>query len=97
MADVLTIEVVYALPQQQELIAVQLPRGSTLAQAVVQSGLLAQYPELSLERTAVGIFGRQCAADTVLEDGDRVELYRPLQVDPKARRRRRARTALGRR
>ncbi len=85
------IEVVHARPDRQTLIRLSLPAGSTVAEAVARSGLGALYPEL--DPTAVGIFGRRCSPDTVLQDGDRVELYRPLSADPKEIRRRRARGA----
>ncbi len=55
------------------------------------SGLVEEFPEIDLERAPLGVFGRSCADDTVLRAGDRVEIYRPLQIDPKEARRRRAR------
>lgn len=90
----LAVEVVYAQSQTQALIALQLASGSTLWQAVEQSGLLEQYPELQAHadelRQNVGIFGALKSADTVLKSGDRVEIYRSLVMDPKEARRLRA-------
>lgn len=86
----LTIEVVYALPELQTLLTVTLPAGSTVAQAIEQSGVLARHPELDLSLHKVGIFAKVTALDTVLRDHDRVEIYRPLLADPKEVRRRRA-------
>jgi putative ubiquitin-RnfH superfamily antitoxin RatB of RatAB toxin-antitoxin module len=86
----ITIEIVYALPHEQTVITVELPGGSTVGQAIVKSGLEARYPDLNLSATKLGIYGRVVSADTVLEDGDRVEIYRALLADPKQARRRRA-------
>ena len=88
--ELLTIEVVYALPEQQTLLTVKLPAGSTVAQAIEQSGLLARHPELDLSQHKVGVFAKVTALDTVLREHDRVEIYRALLADPKEVRRRRA-------
>ena len=79
------VEVVDARPEGAELVSVNLPAGSTLREALVASGF-----EVDLERQAFGIFGRRTALDHRLTEGDRVEIYRPLAVDPKEARRRRA-------
>jgi uncharacterized protein len=84
------VEVVYALPLKQDVIPLELPAGATVHQALAASGLLAAHPELDLGVLQVGVWGRPRALDAPLEDGDRVELYRPLQIDPKEIRRRRA-------
>lgn len=84
------VEVVYALPERQALLAVDLPRGGTAAQAIEASGIRERFPGLVVDAAAVGVFGRKVALDHVLSDGDRVEIYRPLQTDPKEVRRRRA-------
>ena len=85
------VEVVYALPDEQELIEVTLPQGAVLGDAVTSSGLLEKHPALEAGVTPAGIFGKRADWDAVLEDGDRVELYRPLIADPKEQRRRRVR------
>ena len=84
------VEVVYALPNEQALVALEVQEGTTARQAVEQSGLVARFPEIDPERMKLGIFGRVAAADTALRDGDRVEIYRPLEADPKDARRARA-------
>lgn len=89
-ADSVCVEVVYALPQQQELIRLKLPMGSTLQQAVEVSGLLQKYPEIDLEKNKLGIFGKLRKADTLLREHDRIEIYRPLIADPKEVRKQRA-------
>jgi putative ubiquitin-RnfH superfamily antitoxin RatB of RatAB toxin-antitoxin module len=84
------VEVVYALPQEQVVVSLQVDSGTTLAQAIECSGLLERYPEIDLSRNRVGIFGKLVDLDATLRDRDRVEIYRPLLADPKEARRRRA-------
>lgn len=84
------VEVAYARPDRQRLVTVDLAAGATARDAVHASGLANEFPEIDVERVPLGVFGRACAGDTVLRAGDRVEIYRPLQVDPKEARRRRA-------
>jgi len=84
------IEVVYALPGEQALVTLELPEGASVGQAVERSGLLARFPEIDPRRVKTGIFGKVAAAGTPLEDGDRVEIYRPLRADPREARRTRA-------
>jgi len=96
-AQMIDIEVVYAEPQKQYLIALQLPAGSTLWQAVEQSGLIEQCPALQARVDSlpdnVGIYGAIKPADSLLKNGDRVEIYRSLLMDPKQARRLRAQQA----
>lgn len=89
MSRTLTIEVCYALPGEQTLIEMQLPQGTTLGQAIDASGILAQHPGIDLTKQKTGVFGKLKPLDTVLADHDRVEIYRPLIVDPKLARQRR--------
>jgi len=74
---------------------IELPLGATLIDALRASGVLERHPDIDLARQAVGIWGRVCALDAPLKEGDRVEIYRPLQVDPKEARRRRQRLQQG--
>jgi len=76
------VSVVYALPDAATEIELSLPAGSTVADALQGSGLGARHPEADLARCATGVFGRRVARDTVLADGDRVEVYRPLIAKP---------------
>ncbi|WP_297351312.1 RnfH family protein [Paraburkholderia sp.] len=89
MSALLSIEVCYALPDGQTLIPVELPEGATVQQALDASGILQRYPQIDLAQQKVGVFGKLKPLDTVLVDHDRVEIYRPLIVDPKAARQRR--------
>lgn len=82
MAETINIQLVYALPERQELISLCVPLGSTLHQAVEASGLLDKHG-LSLATSKFGIFGKQAKPDVVLRDRDRIEIYRPLIADPK--------------
>lgn len=66
-----------------------LEEGSTLRQAVQASGVLKVFPDLDLAHTVVGIWGRRATPGQLLQDQDRIEIYRPLQVDPKVARRER--------
>lgn len=87
----IAVSVVYAEPGHVFDVELSLPRGSTVADAIGQSGLRAVYPLMELDDDRVGIFSRKARFDTPLRDGDRVEVYRPLKIDPKEARRKRAR------
>ncbi len=90
----LRVQLCHALPDEACLETLALPAGSTIAQALAASGLAVRFPALQAAIGAgdmkVGIFGKVKTPDTVLRDGDRIEVYRPLQADPKETRRRRA-------
>jgi putative ubiquitin-RnfH superfamily antitoxin RatB of RatAB toxin-antitoxin module len=86
MAEI-RVQVCHPLPHAPQLLDLTLNEGSTLRDAVIASGLL---PQFDADSCPVGIFGKKKAPDTVLRDGDRVEIYRPLVADPKDARRRRA-------
>ena len=77
------VEVIYALPEQQDVCVIEVSAGSTAQQAVEQSGLLQRYPELADVPLLLGIFGRKVENTVCLSAGDRVEIYRPLTIDPK--------------
>ena len=84
------VQVCYALPDSSFLRSLRVPAGTTVEQAVAQSGLLQAIPGIDLAINMVGIHGKRKPLDTVLREHDRVEVYRPLQADPKEARRRRA-------
>ena len=85
------VEVLYApSPARQELRALRMDEGATAAQALEASGLYEVFPELRDAELKIGIHARLVERDTPLRQGDRVEVYRPLQVDPKEGRRTRA-------
>ena len=87
--DVIAVEVVYALPTEQQIYALKLPLASTVRMAIEHCGVLAQYPKIHLATVKVGVFGRIVALDSALRAGDRVEIYRELSADPKVVRRER--------
>lgn len=84
----MVVEVVYAEPARQTLCKVTLPSGSTLQDAIDRAGIVP--PTMDIAACKVGVFGKLCARDTLVRDGDRVEIYRPLLADPKTARRIRA-------
>lgn len=86
----LTVQIVYALPDRVWQQTLALPDGSVLADAVQASRILDDHPELSDWATRVGIHGRRVPPETKLRDQDRIEIYRPLLIDPKDARRQRA-------
>ena len=89
-ADLLEVEVVYARPEQQVLIQLSVPGGSTARDAIIRSNILSDVSGLDLETLAVGIFARRVTLDYILKTGDRVEIYRPLTMSPVEARRWRA-------
>lgn len=86
----LWIEVVYAGPEEQEVIALEVAEGTTVREAVELSGLAARHGGADLTNARIGIFGCEVTPDTPVREGERVEIYRPLEADPKQARRRRA-------
>ena len=84
------IEVAYAKPYEQALLSLELAEGATAEAAILASGILQRFPEIDLQKNAVGIFGKLCKLEQPLRAGDRVEIYRPLLADPKEARRNRA-------
>ncbi|GAB4273926.1 MAG: RnfH family protein [Methylomicrobium sp.] len=84
------VEVAYAKPEEQAILTVTLPEGSTVEDAIVKSGIIARFPEIDLSETKVGIFSTACKLDQPVKEFDRVEVYRPLLHDPKESRRSRA-------
>lgn len=93
MSEALHIEVAYAQPDQQVVIALTVPAGTGVREAIERSGILARFPDIDLEKNKIGIFGKLAKNDTVLHDQDRLEIYRPLLADPKDVRRSRAAAA----
>ncbi len=90
MPDYLNVSVAYVGPDTQVLSALQVRPGTTVGEAIGQSGVVSKCPEIDLAVNQVGIFGKLTKLDQVLADGDRIEIYRPLIADPKEARKRRA-------
>lgn len=85
--ETMRVEVVYALPDRQAAVSLTLPHGMRVKDAIAQSGLLQRFPDIDLAQNRVGIFSRIVTLEADLNDGDRVEIYRPLTRDPKQARR----------
>ena len=87
MADQIAVELVIATPQSQLLLALEVDRGVTVADVISRASVAEQFPDLRVSELLVGVWGRQVSRDHVVSDGDRVEIYRPLQIDPREARR----------
>lgn len=92
--ETMTVEVAYATPVTQTVRTVTLSAGETVMVAIEQSGLYTDYPELKTATLVVGVFGQKVALSHLVQAGDRVEIYRPLILDPKEARRLRADKAI---
>lgn len=77
------VEVAYASPAKQNVIAVEVSEVSTIADAILQSGILQEFLEINLSKAKIGVFGKLVTLQTQIQDGDRIEIYRPLIIDPK--------------
>lgn len=86
----LRVEVGYALPAEQALLALEVEDGTTIRQAIKRSGIAIRFPEIGVVPARVGVFGKRARLDTPVRDGDRIEIYRPLMADPKEVRRAKA-------
>lgn len=86
----ITVEVAYANPQEQRIIALQVEAGLTIEAIIRLSGVLTLYPEINLQQQKVGIFSKPKTLTDIVQDGDRIEIYRALIIDPKEARRKRA-------
>lgn len=88
-----SVQVVYATAEKQVLKKITVPECATVEMAIVSSGLLAEFPEIDLQKNDVGVFSERRQLSDVVCEGDRVEIYRPLIADPKEVRRHRAQEA----
>jgi putative ubiquitin-RnfH superfamily antitoxin RatB of RatAB toxin-antitoxin module len=85
----MNVGVCYAESDRQSWLRLEVPDNSTVEQAIQLSGLLTRYPEIDLSKQKVGIFGKLAKLDTVVQEGDRVEIYRQITADPNMVKRRR--------
>ncbi|WP_096085479.1 RnfH family protein [Agaribacterium haliotis] len=99
MTDIepIAVEVAYATPEKQKIVELMVEPGTSAYDAVIKSHIVNDFPEIDIENAKLGIFGNALgskglapARDYVLQEGDRVEIYRPLIADPKEVRRKRA-------
>ncbi|TPH19371.1 RnfH family protein [Litorilituus lipolyticus] len=91
--ELIHVEVVYGLPHKQKLLSLPVPLGTTVEQAIQESGMLVLFSEIDLKVNKVGIWNRAVKLSEQLSDLDRIEIYRPLIADPKEVRKRRAEKA----
>jgi putative ubiquitin-RnfH superfamily antitoxin RatB of RatAB toxin-antitoxin module len=91
--SVIEAEVCYAGPEGQFLLRVRLEPGATIADAIEASGIRTRIPKVRIDDAHVGVFARPVTLATVLRAGDRVEIYRPLKIDPRQARRERVERA----
>ena len=101
-AGSIEVEVAWATPDSQRIVSLQVPRGTTAREAVAQSGITDEFPEIDLETAIMGIFSRKldgkrapAPGDYVLKPRDRIEIYRPLRITPMEARKLRAAKAPG--
>ena len=90
MPEEIMVEVAYALPEEQVIISIKVPTIFNVQQAIEKSGIQKKFPSIDLSKNKVGIFGKKTTLDHPLKDRDRIEIYRPLILDPKEMRRKRA-------
>jgi len=81
------VEVVFALPEKQSLTSLLIEDGATVAEAVAKSGLLEAFPDHGLAQMTLGVWGREVENSRIVRAGDRIEIYRPLQLEPREARR----------
>jgi len=89
-AEKIPVEVAYALPDRQVILALDVAADASIEAVIRASGILAQFPEIDLASNKVGVFGKLGKLTDTLNPGDRVEIYRPLIADPKEVRKKRA-------
>jgi putative ubiquitin-RnfH superfamily antitoxin RatB of RatAB toxin-antitoxin module len=89
----INVDVVFALPTTATCLSIEVAQGTTVEQAVIQSGIIDKCPEIDVTALTLGVWNRTVKPTQVLKDGDRIEIYRPLIADPKDARRKRAEKA----
>lgn len=92
MANMINIEVAFALPNEQKIITLQVEEGTTIYDAAKLSGIDQKFPQIDLDSYPMGIFGKgeRKPKEVAVKEGQRIEIYRPLIADPKEVRARRA-------
>lgn len=88
----LKVEVAYAALDRQCLLLVEVPAGSTIREVIYASGILREFPCIDLAKQLVGVFSKRRTLEDTINDGDRIEIYRPLLIDPKEARRAKAKS-----
>ena len=91
MSGRLGVELVLATAETQVLLALEVNEGATVGDVISESGIESHFPALDIAEMPVGIWGKRVSRESAVRDGDRIELYRPLEIDPREARRQRAR------
>lgn len=87
----ISVEVAYATPEAQRIISVQVKDGVKIEEVIQMSGILDAFNEIDLQKNKVGVFSKSKELTDVVKEGDRIEIYRPLTIDPKEARKKRVR------
>jgi putative ubiquitin-RnfH superfamily antitoxin RatB of RatAB toxin-antitoxin module len=90
MTESVVVEVVLATRERQVLLSLNVDEGATVAEAIAASGIASRFPGLVVDEMPVGIWGKPVGRESTVRGGDRVEIYRPLEIDPREARRQRA-------
>lgn len=93
MNSLIKVEVAYASLHHQRIVTVEIEAGSTIEAAILRSGILTLFTEIDLTKQKVGVFSKLRELTDIAEEGDRIEIYRPLTIDPKEARRAKAKAA----
>lgn len=88
------VEVAYATAKKQTILTVKILPNATVEDAIIQSKIMQEFPEIDLQYITVGVFSKKATLMTRLKDNDRVEIYRPLVIDPMEARRKRTKSKL---
>ena len=88
--NLILVELIYALPHEQKILTIEVSSDCDIQNAIIQSNILELYPEIDLKVNRVGVFSKVSKLTDTLRDGDRIEIYRPLIIDPKEARKARA-------
>lgn len=86
-SNTIQVEVVVALPKRQEIIALRVAQGATIADALEMGGLATKFPDMDFKTCAVAVWGQPADSCNKLQEGDRIEVLRPLEIDPRKARR----------
>lgn len=90
ITNLIDLEVAYAKSDEQAILTIKVTPGTTVQQALELSGIMQLFPEIIMSNIIVGIFSKIVSLESVVKNGDRIEIYRPLLADPKEQRRKRA-------
>ena len=94
MAEMISIEVAFALPEKQAIVSVTIADGATVGEAIAESAICAEFPAVDIDSLQAGVWGHPVERSACVRNGDRVELYRPLLRDPRDARRELAQSGL---